>query len=252
MYNNNNSEPHFLGIDVGGSGIKGALVDVVTGTLVGKRRRISTPQPATPKAVAQCIVQLVEHFDYQGPIGCGFPAAIQNGASLTATNIDNGFVNIHVAQLFSQATNRSVKVWNDADVAGMAEMQFGQGKGKSGTVLMLTIGTGIGSALFVDGRLVPNTEFGHVLLHGDIAEKYVSNRTRKEQDLTWETWGRRFDEYLHYINRLLYPNLIILGGGVSKKFDLFAPYFTLATPIVSAQLRNQAGIIGAAVGAAQT
>ncbi len=235
-----------LGIDVGGSGIKGAIVDIHTGTFLTPRKRIDTPRPVTPQAVADTVAQLTKHFNWTGHIGCGFPAALQNGTALTAVNIEHAFLGTNVAQLFSEATGCEVKVINDADAAGMAEMRYGAGREQQGVVLMVTLGTGIGTAVFNNGVLLPNTEFGQLLFKGDIIERYASNGIRKTKNLDMRTWAKRVNEFLCYIEKLLYPQLIIIGGGISKRFHEFAPYLTNDTQTVPAQLRNHAGIVGAA------
>lgn len=235
-----------LGVDIGGSGIKGALVDTRTGALLSDRLRLVTPQPATPEAMAKTFAEVVRLHEWQGPIGCGFPAVIKNGVALTASNIDDTWQDRSVQSLLTRACGQPVNVLNDADAAGLAEMHYGAGVNTMGTVLLITIGTGLGSALFRDGHLVPNTELGHLFLHGGIAEDYASNRIRKEENLDWEVWGRRFHEYLQHLNLLLAPDLIILGGGVSKHFDTFSPYFQVETRVLPAKLENNAGIVGAA------
>ena len=243
-------ETKILGIDVGGSGIKGSVVDVTTGELLYERHRIETPQPATPENIAETIKKIADHFDYKGKIGCGFPAVIKNGVIMTASNIDKSNINVDANQLFSQITGCEVNVVNDADAAGIAEITFGEGKSFSGVVLVLTIGTGIGSALFVDGKLVPNTEFGHIYMKkGMIAEKYTSDAVRKKKNLSWSKWGKRFNEYLTYLDRIVNPELIIIGGGTSKKIEKFEDRITIKTPLKPAKLLNEAGLIGAAVSA---
>jgi polyphosphate glucokinase len=240
----------YLGIDVGGSGIKGAIVDITTGQLITERHRIETPQPATPENIAETIKKIADHFSYQGKIGCGFPAVIKSGVIKTASNIDKSNIDVNANELFSKITGRDVTVVNDADAAGIAEITFGEGKGVDGVVLIITIGTGIGSALFTDGKLVPNTEFGHIYLsNGKIAEKFTSDAARKRHDLKWRVWGRRFNNYLKYMDFLLNPKLIILGGGASKKMEKFESTITVKTPVKPAKLLNEAGIIGAAVNA---
>lgn len=236
-----------LGIDVGGSGIKGAIVDIKKGELITERHRIPTPQPATPKAVSRTVRKLTEHFEWKGPIGSGFPAAIQNGVSKTASNIDKSWIGVNVEKLFADATNCPVKVVNDADAAGLAEVTFGGGKDQDGLIVLLTLGTGIGSALIIDGKLVPNTEFGHLKFKGGIAEHYAADSVRKRKDLSWKEWGKRLNEYLHHVNRICYPDLIILGGGASKKFEKFEDEIDAPVKIRPAELLNQAGIVGAAL-----
>lgn len=240
-----------LGIDIGGSGIKGALVDIATGALLTERQRIDTPLPATPKAVAETVREVVKALDWQGVIGCGFPAPLHQGIALTAANIDDAWIGTAVDQTLAEATSCSCHVLNDADAAGLAEMRFGAGRGHNGVVLLITVGTGLGSALFCDGVLVPNTEFGHVRLKGDSAERYASDATRKKDDLSWEKWGKRFNRYLRLMESLVWPDLIIIGGGASKKFERFADQLKVKAEVVPATLQNEAGIIGAAVFAAE-
>ncbi len=238
-----------LGIDVGGSGIKGAPVNTKTGALLAPRYRIPTPQPSKPKAVARVVGEIAAHFEWEGPIGVGFPAPIQKGVALTAANIHKKWVNTNAAKLFSKATGCPVTVINDADAAGIAEMKFGAGRGRKGVVLLITIGTGLGSSVFTNGHLVPNTEFGHIEIRGKDAERIASDAVRKEKDLSWETWGARLNLFLLRMEGLLWPDLIILGGGVSKKFGKFRPYLTVRADVVPAATLNEAGIIGAALAA---
>ena len=235
-----------LGVDIGGSGIKGQPVDIKTGEVLAERKRIDTPRPSTPKAIAETLKSLVAHFSWDGPIGCGFPATIQNGIVRNASNIDKSWIGTDAASLFRQASGCPTYVVNDADAAGIAEMQFGAGKGIDGVVLLITIGTGLGSALFTDGHLVPNTEFGHLILHGDSAEKYASDSARKREGLSWKKWAKHFNEYLEHVDFLMSPTRIILGGGASKKLEKYEKYFTVNTEIVPAGLLNQAGTVGAA------
>lgn len=236
-----------LGVDVGASGIKGAVVDIRNGEMLTERLRLETPQPATPEAMANTFSELIRMHKWSGPVGCGFPAIIKNGVAKSAANIDRSWRGTNVAKLFSKASNCEVKVLNDADAAGIAEMQYGYGFGKKGVVLLLTLGSGIGSALFMDGRLVPNTELGHVFLHGKIAERYAANSIRKKLDMGWDEWGTRLNEYLMHIERLFSPDLIILGGGVSKRFDQFEGFLNINIPVKPAKLLNNAGSIGAAL-----
>jgi polyphosphate glucokinase len=237
-----------LGVDVGGSGIKGAVVDTVTGELVTERYRIDTPQPATPEALAAVLAQLVIHFNWSGLVGCGFPAAIQHGMPRTAANISPSFIGINIDKLFSEATKCSCYSLNDADAAGMAEMHFGEGVGQSGVVLLITIGTGLGTVFFMDGKLLPNTELGHLYLkNGKKAEHYASDAVRKNKDLSWKIWGKRFNTYLTLMEGLFWPDLIILGGGGSKKFDKFKKHISVEAPVRPAAFLNQAGIVGAAL-----
>jgi len=239
---------HILGVDIGGSGIKGAIVDTIKGELVTERYRIETPQPATPEAVAAALAQLVIHFNWHGPVGCGFPAVIQHGIVRTAANISPSFIGTHVDKLFSEATKCPCYSLNDADAAGMAEMHFGEGAGQSGVVLLITIGTGLGTVFFTDGKLLPNTELGHLYLKkGKKAEHYASDAVRKTAGLSWKRWGKRFNKYLTMMEELFWPDLIILGGGASKKFDKFKGQITVETPVKPAVFLNQAGIVGAAL-----
>ncbi|GAA2660219.1 ROK family protein [Nonomuraea recticatena] len=231
-----------LGIDIGGSGIKGAPVDLEKGRLSAERLRIPTPQPAKPDGVAEVVAQIVKHFEWKGPFGVTFPGVVVDDVVRTAANVHHSWVGVDAAQLFGGAT-----VLNDADAAGLAEMRYGEGRGRKGTVLMLTFGTGIGSALFVDGILVPNTELGHLELHGKDAEHRASDRAREDHDLSWDKWAERVEEYLRHVEMLFSPALIVLGGGVSKKADKFLPHVKLDTPVVPAALQNEAGIIGAAL-----
>lgn len=236
-----------LGIDIGGSGIKGAPVDTVTGELLAERHRIPTPQPSTPQAVAEVVKQLCEHFEYDGKVGCTFPAVVRHGTTLTAANVDKSWVDAPAQQLLTDVTGRDVSLLNDADAAGLAEARFGAGKGVSGMILLLTLGTGIGSALIVDGKLVPNTEFGHIELGGKEFEHVASDKVREDKDLGWKEWAAVLSDGVAYLERLLWPDLIIIGGGVSKKSEKFLPHLKLQTPVVPAQLRNNAGFVGAAL-----
>jgi polyphosphate glucokinase len=240
---------NILGIDIGGTGIKGAPVDIATGKLLAARKRIPTPYPAKPKAVAEVVAEIVKQFDWHDPVGCGFPAVIRNGVAFTAANIHPRWVEANAEALFAEVTGCPVKVLNDADAAGLAEMAFGAGRGRQGTVLIVTIGTGLGTAIFVDGHLVPNIEMGHIEIRGKDAEMRATDAARKREKLTWKKWAANFDEYLCTMERLLWPDLIILGGGVIKKMEKFVPLLTVKTEIVPAQLLNDAGIVGAALAA---
>jgi polyphosphate glucokinase len=240
-----------LGIDVGGSGIKGALVDVAGGVCLSERVRIETPQPAEPEAVIDVISQMVRQFDYAGRVGVGFPATILDGRVMTAANIADRWLGYPGRAAMSQQTGCAVTLINDADAAGLAEMRFGAGRGREGVVLILTLGTGIGSALFIDGRLVPNTELGHLYLRGrkKDAEYHAAESARSRQKLSWQRWAGRLNEYLHHLEFIFSPRLIIVGGGISKKHDKFLPLLKARAEIVPAELRNDAGIIGAAMAA---
>lgn len=237
-----------LGIDVGGSGVKGAIVDTQAGVLLTERHRIDTPQPATPEAVAHTIKALVDHFQWTGLTGCGFPATVTHGFARTAANIDDSFINTNVNELFSKTTGVEIHCVNDADAAGEAEVIFGQGKGIKGTVILVTIGTGLGTAVFLDGQLVPNTEFGHMYLENGIkAEIFASDAARKRDGLRRKEWAVRFNGYLQTMENLFWPDLFILGGGASKKLPKFASLLTVKTPVVAASMLNEAGIVGAAL-----
>jgi polyphosphate glucokinase len=238
-----------LGVDIGGSGIKGAPVEIEKGELITKRYRIPTPQPATPEAVGDTVAQIVEHFKWDGPVGCTFPAIIKNGVAYSAANVDKGWIGVNGEALIRDKTGCPTLLLNDADAAGLAEMVFGAGKGRKGTVIMLTFGTGIGSAIFINGLLLPNTEFGHMEIRGKDAEHRASDKVRTDEDLSWEKWARRVNEFLNRMELLFSPDLFIFGGGISKKHDKFFHLFDLHTEIVPAQLKNKAGIIGAAMAA---
>lgn len=236
-----------LGIDIGGSGIKGAPVDTKSGELLEERFRLVTPQPSTPAAVAEVVGEVARHFKWRGAVGCGFPAVVQHGVTMTAANVDAGWIGTDAAKLLAKATDCPVVVLNDADAAGIAEMKFGAGERRKGLVLIVTIGTGLGTALFIDGRLVPNTELGHIELRGEDAEVWASDAARERKELSWEAWAPYFNEYLVKLERLVWPDLIILGGGASKKFDLFCSALTVKAEVAPAEMRNEAGIVGAAL-----
>lgn len=239
-----------LGIDIGGTGIKGSIVNAETGKLITQRHRIPTPQPATPEAVANTIQELINHFNWNGLVGCGFPTPLQHGRCLSGGNLHKDWKGTNVNELFNNKTGNNYSVVNDADAAGLAEISFGAGKNIKGVVVMITLGTGIGSAIFLDGKLLPNTEFGHVLYkNGEIFEKYAADSARKRDDLSRKQWGDRLHEYFEHINLLLSPDLFIIGGGASKKLDKFEDRINIDTPIVAAQSENEAGIIGAAMAA---
>jgi polyphosphate glucokinase len=236
-----------IGIDIGGTGIKGAPVTLATGTLIRERIRLLTPQPATPDAIAKTVAELVAEIPEDAPIGLTMPSVVRGGIIETAANIDPGWIGVHAAEVFAAATGRRVGVVNDADAAGIAEMRFGAGQGEDGLVIMVTLGTGIGTALFANGVLVPNTELGHLHLHGGDAEKYASEIVREHEDLSWKKWAHRVQEYLELLERLFWPDLIIIGGGISKKSEKFLPDIELSTRVVPATLHNDAGIVGAAL-----
>jgi polyphosphate glucokinase len=237
-----------LGIDFGGSGIKGALVDENTGELLTERYRLPTPVGALPQDVAEVVGDIARHFEYHGPIGIGFPSVILHGVVFTAANIDQGWIGVNAETLFSEVTGCPCFVVNDADAAGVAEMNYGVGlENPRGVTLFLTIGTGIGSAIFVDGKLLPNTELGHLEVRGKDAERRASDAVRKRKTLSWEEWAVRLHEVLARMEMLFWPDLIVLGGGVSKDWESFMPFIRLRSKIVPAKLLNQAGIIGAAI-----
>jgi polyphosphate glucokinase len=236
-----------FGIDVGGSGIKGAPVDTETGELLAERVRIKTPRPARPEAIVETAVEVVRRSGWEGPAGCGFPAVIKGGVVRTAANIDRAAVGFDLQGRLEQELGNPVRVINDGDAAGLAEMRWGTGRGVEGVVLMLTLGTGIGTSLFVEGRLVPNTEFGHIEIRGEDAEHRAADSARKREDLSWDEYAKRLDEYLHRVEDLLWPDLIVIGGGISKKSEKFLPHLTARTKVVRAQMLNEAGIAGAAL-----
>ena len=240
-----------LGIDIGGSGIKGALVDTVSGNLLSERKRIPTPQPATTEAVSEVIRELARAFHWKGPIGCGFPSVILHGVAKTAANVDKSWIEANVRSNFESATNNVVRIINDADAAGLAEAGFGAGKDEDGLILVITVGTGIGSALIYRGLLVPNSELGHLPFKGGIVEHYAADSARKREDLKWKEWAGRFNEVLNYYYKLFYPDLFVIGGGVSKKFHKFEGLLDVPVEVKPAMLLNEAGIIGAAMAAEQ-
>lgn len=242
----------FLGIDIGGSGVKGAPIRVTAGREVAERHRIETPKPATPEAVAEVVGEVAAHFaDVDGiadaAVGVTFPGVVQRGTIKTAANLGEQWHGVDAEALFAAAVGRPVAVLNDADAAGLAEMRFGAGRGRKGTVLMLTFGTGIGSGLFLDGKLVPNTELGHLELRGKDAEKRAASSVREEKGWSYKRWAKAVDEYLHHVEMLFSPDLFIAGGGISKHADKWIPHLTIDTEIVAAALRNEAGIVGAAL-----
>jgi len=237
-----------LGLDIGGSGIKGAIVDTQTGKTLTDRNRIPTPEGADPKDVVKTVEQLVEFFNYQGPVGCGFPAVIQHGVARSAANISEKWIGTNVDKLLSSMLGYPAFTLNDADAAGLAEMKFGAGQEyKKGVVILLTIGTGIGSAIFSDGVLVPNTEFGHLQMKGKDAEQRASDAARQSRELSWKKWAHELNDFLLVMERLFSPDIFIIGGGVSKKWEKVSQYLTISTNVLPAQLLNQAGIVGAAI-----
>ena len=247
MNQSKGSEHKVLGIDIGGTGCKAAIVDINQGKFLTERFQLDTPKPSTPKAVGKTVKQIIQHFDWKGKVGVGFPAIMKKGVAFSAANIHKDWLHTNVEKILSKAIDLPVKVTNDADAAGIAAIKFGAGKGEDGVVLFLTIGTGIGSALFLDGQLCPNTEFGHLFFKKEIAEKSISNARRKRENLSYEKWGKTWNEFLLHMERIVNPDLVILGGGGGKKFKEFAPYLTLDTKVIGAALKNDAGIIGAAI-----
>ena len=236
-----------LGVDIGGTGIKAAPVDLESGTLLTKRKRIHTPKPATPDAVLSVVKELVDHFSWDGPVGIGVPAVVRRGEILTAANLDKSWIGYDAGAEFAAALERSVDILNDADAAGLAEVKFGVAAGRPGVVMMLTFGTGIGSGLFVDGVLVPNTELGHLELDGHDAEKKAAASARKRDDLSWDEWGERVDAYLRHVEALFSPDLFVIGGGASKRTEKWLDQVDIETEIVAASMENNAGIVGAAM-----
>jgi polyphosphate glucokinase len=237
-----------LGIDIGGTGIKGAPVDVDTGALLAERLRLPTPRPSTPEAVADVVAEIAAAFpDAVGAVGCTFPAVVKRGVTLTAANVDRRWIGLDADALFTNRLEREVHLMNDADAAGVAEIHFGAGRDRGGVIVLVTLGTGLGTALFVDGTLVPNTELGHIELNGKDAEDYASERVRVERDLSWKRYAERLDAYLAALEQYLNPDLMILGGGGSKKADRFLPMLQRSCEVVPAELLNAAGIVGAAL-----
>ncbi|MFJ1706555.1 polyphosphate--glucose phosphotransferase [Kitasatospora sp. NPDC088346] len=241
-----------FGVDIGGSGIKGAPVDLMAGALAQERHKVLTPHPSSPEAVVEAVGEVVRHFDHSGPVGLTFPGVVVGGRTRTAANVDKRWIGLDAAAMFQDALGLPATVLNDADAAGLAELTYGAGHAHGGVVLVLTFGTGIGSALFVDGALVPNTELGHLELRGKDAEHRASSAVREKHDLSWHQWAERVDEYLETVERLFSPELIIIGGGVSRKHEKFLPLLTRRqAEVVPATLRNDAGIVGAAMAAAK-
>ncbi len=236
-----------LGIDIGGSGIKGAPVNLKTGELLSERLRIKTPKGAEPKPVAEVVAEIARSFKWNGSIGVGFPAPIKHGVALMAANVSEKWVGINADELLSKATGCLCRVGNDADVAGMAEMAFGAGRGQNGTVIMITLGTGIGSAIYYNGHLLPNTEFGHLQMDGMDAEHRASDAARQAKDMSWKKYARRLNEYLNEMEKLFWPDLFIIGGGISKYHEKYLPLIKLQAKIIPAQFQNEAGIVGAAL-----
>ena len=235
-----------FGVDIGGSGIKGAVVDLDEGVLASERYKILTPQPSTPAAVAGAVAEVVGHFGWQGPLGCTFPAVVQRGVARTAANVDQGWIGTNIGAVVGAATGLEVTVVNDADAAGFAEGYWGAAKGVSGLVVVVTLGTGIGTALVHNGVLVPNSELGHIELDGEDYEIRASAAAREREGLSWEKWAKRLQRYFSALEFYLRPSLFVVGGGVSRRADRFLPLLALETPIVPAKFQNEAGIAGAA------
>ena len=240
-----------IGIDVGGSGVKAALVDTRTGEFIGERVRVDTPQPATPDAVVAATRDLIAHLPADVPIGVGFPAPVVDGVTTTASHVDPAWVGAPARDLFSRALGGPVALLNDADAAGVGEARFGAARGAPGVVVVLTLGTGIGSAVLHDGVLLPNTELGHLEIRGKAAEVRAASAVRKEEGLSWHHWAERLSEVIGVIDRLLWPDLVLLGGGVSRKAEKFVPLLDVRPLVRAAQLQNRAGIAGAAALAAE-
>jgi len=236
-----------LGIDIGGTGIKGAPVDLEKGELTAERFRLLTPKPATPEAVAKTVAEIIAHFGYEGRVGCTFPAVVKHGVIHTASNVDKSWIGTDARATFEEVSGCTFTITNDADCAGVAEMRFGAGAGRMGVVIVATLGTGIGTAVFHDGKLLPNTELGHIEIRGKDAEDRAADSVREAKKLDWKQWAKRVDEYLDRLESLMWPDLIIIGGGVSKKGEKFIPLLTPRCEVVAATLLNEAGIVGAAL-----
>ena len=240
-----------FGIDIGGTGMKGGIVDLRGGVLVGERFRLDTPQPSTPQAVAETAGNVAAHFDYAGPFGVAFPGVVLHGVVKTAANVDKGWIDTSLQKAMEPKLPGPVTVLNDADAAGLAEATYGAGRGLRGLIIVVTFGTGIGIALINDGKLVPNAELGHLELDGFDAESKAAASARERDGLSWEGWAKRASKYLRHLENLLWPELFVLGGGISKKPEKWVPLLKNRTPLVVAQLINNAGIVGAALAASQ-
>jgi polyphosphate glucokinase len=238
-----------LGIDIGGTGIKGAIVDTSTGELITSRFRLDTPRPAIPEEVAHTIKKIVDHFNWKGSAGRGFPTPLSHGKCLSGSNLHKSWEGVQVDELFYRATGIEFTLVNDADAAAEAEIHFGAGKGKQGLVAVITLGTGIGSGLFFNGKLIPNTELGHVTYKNEPYEKYAADSIRKKEELSYSKWGKRLNKYFQHIELILSPDLFIIGGGASKKLSKFVDEIKISAPIIPAENKNEAGIIGAAMAA---
>lgn len=239
-----------LGIDVGGSGMKGGIVDIESGEMISERHRIPTPESRKPEEMAEVIAQIVEHFDYKGKVGCGFPTVIKKGVCKSPGNLDESWLGVNIEKLFEEKTGLDFTVVNDADIAGYASMEYGIGKGKEGLVIMITIGTGLGSGAFYDGKLIPNFELGQIPYKKyKKIELWAAGSAKDREGLSYKKWGKRFNKFLEYVDLIVAPDLILLGGGASKDFDEFKDFITIETPVIPAELQNHAGIIGAAAAA---
>lgn len=237
-----------LGIDIGGSGIKGALVNAETGEMLTERFRIPTPKSKKPKDMAKVVAEIVEHFNYEGPVGCGFPSIVKNGVCKSSGNLDKSWVGVNIDELFTEYTGHEFTVLNDADAAGYASMNYGVGKGKNGLVVMITIGTGLGSGAFYNGVLIPNFELGQIPYKKyKKIEKWAAASAKEREDLSFKKWGKRFNKFLKLVELIVCPDLIIVGGGTSKNWEEFNHRIKIETEVVKADLMNHAGIIGAAV-----
>ena len=242
-----------LGIDVGGSGMKGGIVNIKTGEMISERHRIPTPVPRTPEAMADVIAEIVAHFDYKGKVGCGFPTVIKKGVCKSPGNLDPSWLGVNIEKLFEEKTGLDFTVVNDADIAGYASMEYGIGKGQEGLVIMITIGTGLGSGAFYDGKLIPNFELGQIPYKKyKKIELWAAASAKEREELSYKKWGKRFNKFLKYVDLIIAPDLILLGGGTSKDFDEFKKYIKIDTPVIPAELQNHAGIIGAAAAAVHT
>ncbi|MCF6222507.1 MAG: ROK family protein [Flavobacteriaceae bacterium] len=238
-----------LGIDIGGSGIKGAIVNTNTGELMSKKHRIATPQPATPENIAKTIKEMVDHFNWSGKVGCGFPTPLAHGKCLSGSNLHPSLKNVQIDDLFHKITGLNFNVINDADAAALAEINFGAGKNKQGLIAVITLGTGIGSGLFYNGQLIPNSELGHLTYKSEPFENYAADSIRKKEELSYKKWGKRLNKYFNHLELLFSPDLIIIGGGASKKLHKFEDQIKINAPIIPAENKNEAGIIGAAMAA---
>jgi polyphosphate glucokinase len=237
-----------LGIDIGGTGIKGAIINMDTGEFDGEKKKLKTPEPATPESMLETVKELVQQFEWENkPVGFGFPAIIKDGVCKSAANIDSSWIDLSVRDFFSDALGIKTNVINDADAAGLAELNYGLIRDHKGLIIFLTLGTGIGSGMFLDGKLIPNSELGHLQYKNSIAEKVASNKARKDNNMTWQQWGEELSGLLLHIDRLFSPNQIIIGGGISKAHEEFFPYIDSRLPVNAASLFNNAGIIGAAM-----